>query len=277
MRHADEPALRLSVIVTTYNHPRALALVLAGLERQSVRSFELLIADDGSGPETRALVDAHAQKVDRPVRHVWHPDDGFRKCTILNRAIREATGDYLVFFDGDCIPRRDCLAIHLRSARRDRYLAGGKIPLDQALTDRLTPREIEAGLLDRIGPWWRHAGKRRRLLVSRLPLVRSLLDRRHRREPAWRGENSSAFADHIREVGGFDERFSYGFEDADFGHRLQAFGLHGWSIRYTCPVIHLEHARPWSNPEVIAQNREIYDENRAAGLVRTPHGLTDEG
>lgn len=275
MSPAINAGLRLSVIITTYNNPRALALVLAGLERQSVREFQLVIADDGSGEPTRELVAAHARATRRDVRHVWHPDDGFRKCTILNRAILEAGGDYLVFFDGDCIPRRDCLALHLRAARRDRYLAGGKIPLSQALSDRLTPEDVAAGRLDRFGPWWRHAGKRRRLLVSRVPWLRSLLDLRHRREPAWRGENSSAFADHLRAVGGFDERFTYGFEDADFGHRLQASGLHGWSIRYTCPVYHLEHARPWSNPEVIRRNRAIYDANRAARMVRTPYGLPE--
>ena len=76
---------RLSVVVTTYNNPRGLQLVLAGLLRQSLRDFELLIADDGSGPETAAIVAAFAARAPFPVRHVWHADEGFRKCTICKR------------------------------------------------------------------------------------------------------------------------------------------------------------------------------------------------
>jgi GT2 family glycosyltransferase len=74
-------------------------------------------------------------------------------------------------------------------------------------------------------------------------------------------------------VGGFDERFSYGFEDAEFGHRLQAAGVHGRSVRYTAPVFHLEHERPWARPEVVAANRALYEASRAERHSRTAHGL----
>lgn len=264
---------RLSVVVTTYNNPRGLQLVLAGLLRQSLRDFELLIADDGSGPETAAIVAAFAARAPFPVRHVWHADEGFRKCTICNKAILEAGGDYLVFFDGDCIPGRDCLELHLRAARRDSYLAGGAVYLDRRLSERLTPADVASGRLDRPGLWWLHVNKRRRLLARHLPVVREIMNRRVPREPSWRGGNSSAWADHMRAVGGFDERFTYGFEDADFGHRLQALGVHGRSIRYSNPVMHVEHSRPYADPLQLARNRGLYDQNRALRLVRTPYGL----
>ena len=266
-------AVRLSVVVTTYNNPRGLQLVLAGLSRQSLRDFELLVADDGSGPETAAIVTAFAAQAPFPVRHLWHPDQGFRKCTISNMAILEAAGDYLVFFDGDCIPARRCLELHLRAARRDSYLAGGAVYLDRHLSERLTPAEVASGRLDRPGLWWARVNKRRRLLVRHLPLVRDAMNRRVPRQPSWRGGNSSAWAEHMRAVGGFDERFTYGFEDADFGHRLQAFGIRGRSIRYSNPVMHVEHSRPYADPLQLARNRKLYDENRAMRLIRTPYGL----
>src|SRR5260221_13874655 len=103
MRAVGTLGLRLSVIVTTYNNPHGLELVLAGLARQTVQDFELLIADDGSGADTKAVIDDFARRATVPVEHVWHPDEGFRKCAILNKAIRAAHGDYLVFFDGDCV------------------------------------------------------------------------------------------------------------------------------------------------------------------------------
>jgi glycosyltransferase involved in cell wall biosynthesis len=265
--------MRLSVIVTTYNNPRALTLVLAALARQTIQDFELLIADDGSGPETAGLVAHHAAHQPAPVRHVWHPDQGFRKCTISNQAILAATGDYLVFFDGDCLPPARCLQTHLSAARPATYLAGGKIPMLQALGDHLTVDQVQQGLLDTVGPWWLHVGKRRRLLLSRLPLLRDAMDRRVPRQPSWRGENSSAFAADLHRIGGFDERFTYGYEDADLGHRLQAAGVQGRSIRYTAPVFHLEHARPYVKPDEVAVNRALYDRNRALKLTRTPYGL----
>jgi glycosyltransferase involved in cell wall biosynthesis len=267
------PGVRLSVVVTTYNNPRALELVFAGLDRQTVREFELIVADDGSGPDTAALIERYAAAAPVPVRHVWHPDEGFRKCTITNRAIEAAAGDYLVFFDGDCIPPRHCLAEHLAAAGRDRYLAGGKIGLGAAVAARLTPADVRRGRLDRVGLWWLGVDKLRRLAVSRLPMVRDRMDRRVPREPAWRGENSSAYAEHLHRVGGFDERFGYGFEDADLGHRLQAAGIHGRSLRYTAPVFHLDHPRPYAHAASVAANRALYEENRANRVTWTPHGL----
>jgi GT2 family glycosyltransferase len=262
------------VVVTTYNNPRGLALVLAGLERQTLPDFELLIADDGSGAETAALISAFAERVSFPVRHVWHPDEGFRKCTICNKAILEANGNYLVFFDGDCVPGRRCLEIHVDAARRDSYLAGGAVYLNRDFSERLTPADVASGRLDRPGLWWMSVNKKRRLLVRHLPVIRDLMNGRVPREPSWRGGNSSAWAEHMRAVGGFDERFTYGFEDADFGHRLQALGVHGRSIRYSNPVMHVEHTRPYADPHQLARNRKLYEENRAIRLVRTPHGIS---
>src|ERR1700694_998851 len=93
VREADD-IVHLSVVVTTYNNLHGLRLVLAGLVRQSFRQFELIVADDGSGPETGAAVADYAATAPVPVRHIWHPDQGVRKTAILNLAIREAQGDY---------------------------------------------------------------------------------------------------------------------------------------------------------------------------------------
>jgi glycosyltransferase involved in cell wall biosynthesis len=268
-----KPGLRLSVIVTTYDNPRVLSLVLAGLARQTIRDCELLIADDGSGPETKTVIDEFRSSAPFTVKHIWHPDEGFRKCTILNKAILAATGTYLVFFDGDCVPSPHNLAAHVHAAARQRYVAGGAVCLSDRFSRQLTVAAVLRGDLDRIGWWWREVDKPRRLLVNRLPLVRFLLDRNVRRPPGWRGGNSSTFAEYVHQVGGFDERFTYGWEDADFGHRLEATGVIGYSLRYTAPVFHLEHPRPWARPEVAEANRALYAANRAVRMTTTPYGL----
>jgi glycosyltransferase involved in cell wall biosynthesis len=275
-READNALLEISVIVATYNHPRALGLVLAGLSRQTLTPAEVVIADDGSGPETGAVVDAWQPRLPCPLRHVWHPDEGFRKCTILNRAIAAARGDYLVFFDGDCVPPAHCLAAHAALAAPQRYVSGGKVLLSPRFSAALDEAAVRRGDLERFGWWWFGVRRPRRLFASRVPGLRDWLDRNVKRPPGWRGENASTFAAHVRAVRGFDERFTYGFEDADLGHRLEAIGVVGRSLRYTAPVYHLDHPRPWRTDAVIATNRALYDANRAARMTATPYGLRDE-
>jgi glycosyltransferase involved in cell wall biosynthesis len=274
MRAVGPLGLRLSVIVTTYNNPRALAMVLAGLARQTVQDFEVLIADDGSGADTKAVIDDFARGAPMHVEHVWHPDQGFRKCTILNKAIQAARGTYLIFFDGDCVPPSYNLAAHVHAAQPSRYLAGGAVLLSERLTQRFTVESVVRGDLERIGLWWAQIDKPRRLIVNRLPIIRFLLDRNVRRPPGWRGGNSSTFAEHVHRVGGFDERFTYGLEDADFGHRLEVAGVIGYSLRYTAPVFHLAHDHPYVRADELAANRALYDANRAARMTMTPYGLS---
>jgi glycosyltransferase involved in cell wall biosynthesis len=266
-------ASAVSVIVTTYNHPRALALVLAGLSRQTAPPGEVLIADDGSGPETAAVVAEWSARLPFALRHVWQADEGFRKCQILNRAIAAAAGEYLVFFDGDCVAPAHCLRAHLDAAREQRYVTGGAVMLQREFSDRLTPEAVLRGELERFGWWWFGVRRPRRLVASRIPGLRGLLDRNVRRPPGWRGGNASTFARYVHQVRGFDERFTYGYEDADFGHRLEAAGVIGHSVRYTAPVYHVHHERSYGHDAERAANRALYEANRAAQMTATPYGL----
>ncbi len=98
-------AERISLIVSTYNRPDALDAALRALSRQSDKNFEIVVADDGSGPQTSDVIQAWTRKVGVPLRHVWQEDSGFRLAEIRNRAILASAGDYVVFLDGDCLAR----------------------------------------------------------------------------------------------------------------------------------------------------------------------------
>lgn len=272
---AGGDSLKISVIVNTYENPRALRLVFAGLRYQVIQPFEIIVADDGSSEETRETIRRLSKSVTCPVIHVWQPHDGFRKCRILNRAIIEAQGNYIIFFDGDCIPRRSCIATHVRLARKNRYITGGIVRLAASFSDQLIPEAVEQGVLERLTPWSPYVDKPKRLLLSRIPVLRELMDHMVKRNPGWRGGNASTYRENLIKVGGFDERFSYGYEDADLGHRLHAIAIRGRSIRYTEPVFHVEHPRSYVSETVVRTNYLIYRQNRENGVARTPYGIPD--
>src|SRR5579872_1874732 len=125
----------ISIIVTTYNRADALDAVLRSLARQTDADFEAVIADDGSGPATKAVVDDWHGKVGKRLVHVWHEDRGFRAAEIRNRAILAARGTYCIFLDGDCIARPDFIATHRRLAGRGWFVTGNRILLSPALTE----------------------------------------------------------------------------------------------------------------------------------------------
>ncbi len=141
----DSPRF-ISVILTTYNQPEWLNKVLWGYACQTHSDFEVLIADDGSDDRTRLVIDDVRSQTQLRLEHVWHPDDGFQKCAILNKAIQRATGDYLLFSDGDCIPRNTFVANHHRFARRDRFLSGGYFKLPMSISHSLTIDDIRSGV-----------------------------------------------------------------------------------------------------------------------------------
>lgn len=265
-----------TLIVATYENPSALALVFAGIERQTARNFEVLVADDGSGDATARLVHARRRESDLVVRHVWQPDQGLRKSRILNRAILAAAADYLVFLDGDCIPGPDFVACHVALARPRTYLSGSCVLLGAGASARLAPDAVAGGALDGLRSCRRGNRRARRLVASTVPGLGPLLDRRFASSPVgFHGGNASVHRDAALAVAGFDERLRR-FEDKDFGQRLRLHGLRGDSVRYRIPTWHVHHERPYVDPSMRDESRALYEENTAAGIMRTPYGLTED-
>lgn len=131
--------MKVSVIFTTYNSPDWLRKVLIGFFQQTYQEFEIVIADDGSRDDTRQLIDSMRKHSPVPIQHIWQEDDGFQKCRIMNKALLAAKGDYVIFTDGDCIPRKDFVAQHVHLSDYNTYLSGGyfKLPMDisKAITE----------------------------------------------------------------------------------------------------------------------------------------------
>ena len=233
----------ISVIVTTYNRDDALAAVLRSLARQTDRDFEVIVADDGSGPSTAALVESWPAGAGHRVVHVWHEDKGFRAAEIRNRAILAARGAYCVFLDGDCIVRPSFVAAHRRLAERGWFVSGNRVLLSRELTERvlregLTPEQwsLARWLAERF-----RSGVNRIAALLHLPLG----PLRRLRKTAWQGARSCNLAiwrADLDRVDGFDADYSgWGKEDSDIIVRLLRAGVRRKDGNFATGVVHLWH------------------------------------
>jgi len=233
----------ISVIVSTYNREDALDVVLRALARQSDRNFEIVVADDGSGPATARVVRDWAARNPVPIKHVWHDDRGFRLAEIRNRGIRASSGAYIVFLDGDCIARRDFVAKHRRLAEPRWFVTGTRILLSRELTDRILHEGLEPelwGLARFMAHRLRHHFNRvAPLLALRLGPMRKLMAHRWR---GARGSNMAFWRADLERVGGFDTSFSgWGREDSDIFIRMIRAGVRRKDGRFASGVLHLWH------------------------------------
>jgi glycosyltransferase involved in cell wall biosynthesis len=274
--------MNLSIILSTYQSPALLERTLHGYRRQrfdGVERFEIVVADDGSGPDTAALIARLGAELALDLRHVWHQDRGFRKCEILNRAIGAARGDYLVFSDGDCIPWSGFLASHARFARRGWFLSGGYFQMPCELTERITVDDVAAGRIEDVD--WLHAhglppGWRARRLRRSTGTLGRWLDLLTPTRASWNGHNASGWKDDLLAVNGFDERMGYGGEDRELGERLVLLGRRGRQIRHRAICLHQWHQRGYVSAEALAENRRIRRETARRRVARTPYGIVKE-
>lgn len=268
---------KFSVILSTYNQPAWLEKVLWGYACQRGPDFELVIADDGSDPETVRLVERMRRDAGLAMRHVWHEDRGFRKCEIQNRAILASSGAYLIFADGDCIPRSDLVATHARLAAPGRFLSSGAVPVSASVSERIGLEDVRAGRFCDAG-WLRRQGwrgGRRRLRLTRSVPLATAFDVLTPTRTSFSGGASSTWRDAMLAVNGFDMRMGYGGEDRAVDHRLRNLGFRGKQIRHRAIAIHLHHDRPYRNDGDLARNDEIIAQIRRRREIRSPCGLSE--
>jgi glycosyltransferase involved in cell wall biosynthesis len=248
--------------------------VLWAYAAQSMADFELIVVDDGSGPETRARIDALRPQMPYRLRHFWQPDEGFQKCRAVNCAILLAEAEYLVFSDGDCMPRPDFLQRHLDLRAPGRFLSGGYCKLPLALSQRITRDDILSGRATDYR-WLAANGLERHTLKLRVrrEWQRRLLNAITPVKPRFHGHNSSAWRADAMRVNGMDERMQYGGEDLEFGERLAHAGIHGKNIRYSAICVHLEHKRGYVRPDMRQKNLQIRAETRASKKTWTEFGI----
>ncbi len=272
--HADS---RLSIVVSTYEWPEALDAVLRALSEQSDDRFDIVVADDGSGPETLGAVDRWRNTFGGRMEHVWHPHQGFRQALARNRGAIAARGAYLVFLDGDAVPRLHFVRALRASAQAGWFVAGRKLELSAVLTGRVLAERIPIHRRTLYG-WLRERG-------HAAPL--SVLSSRDRRRVGMHGvpefeprKRAYGFLLGVsrrdfERVNGFDTRYvGWGEEDVDLALRLRRLGLRCGHAGPDAVVLHFWHP---PRAKQIRQNWALLRETEDGDHFETVHGLRELG
>ncbi|MCM2310505.1 MAG: glycosyltransferase family 2 protein [Steroidobacteraceae bacterium] len=258
---------RCSLVVTTHERPDALERVLDAVAAQSRPPDELIVADDGSGPATAAVVARHATAVAYPVHHAWQPHEGFRAGRIRNVAIARARCEYVVLLDGDMVAHRDFLGDHLALARRGHYSQGVRIQLDSAATQRLL-----AGGRPPHGPLAPGLGILRRAYALRSPALACALRGIANAIVAIKACNQGFWRDDLLAVNGFDEAMTgWGAEDKELCARLANAGIRRQTLICAAIAWHLEH--PPAPRNHAATNRARWQATVRARRTRCEAGI----
>jgi len=254
-----------SLLISTYNAPLQLELVLRSSLAQTTLPDQILIADDGSTDETRTLVETIKRESPIPLIHVWHEDKGFRKSIILNKAISKAAGDYLIQVDGDCILHPALIQDHLRFAHVGYYQFGTRIRIPQKMVPELLQKKcIHFGC--------RSPYPKKTIRLIRFPNVTLLQKPVKFGVKKFRGCNASFWKSDIHAINGYNEAMKgWGCEDSELIIRLQNKGIKGRRLRYCGLVYHIDH--PIACKKATSDNQLIEQEAIDNKLVTCTLGL----
>lgn len=247
----------VSLVISSYNQPNAMALVLEGVLTQTHPIAELLIGDDGSQPDTKELIDGFAARAPFPVSFETQEDRGFRKSRAVNNAIRLATQPNVLILDGDCIPPPSWVENYVRVLDRGvPFATAGYVMLDLSQVQELTKEQIAAGRIDELIT---DEQRRKFHKIHRKELLYAFL--RQRKKPKILGGNWAATRESLYAVNGFDERFDgFGKEDSDIRNRLRNAGFRGRSLWDHNWVYHCTHDfDPRRNLPDVVRSEPDYD------------------
>jgi glycosyltransferase involved in cell wall biosynthesis len=272
--NAADPGF-ISVILATYERADVLDFVLDAFADQKGDRFEIVIADDGSGDEIRRVVERRRRRLE--IQHVWQPKEGFRKARAFDLAALAARGDYLVFLDGDCVPRRGFLQALRCTAFPGWFLTTKRVMLRERFSRRALERRM---------PIWRWSAAEWLLRAPRqVGRPGYLVPARDRRRP-WRSKQPEfvppvnayclfgVFRSDFERVNGYDVRCtrSTDGEDQDLAIRLRRSGLRcGWPGP-AATVLHLWHPERADRTD---RRGRLFLETQAGSHVEAVVGLRE--
>jgi glycosyltransferase involved in cell wall biosynthesis len=272
---------KCSVILAFFNDTKALKLVLDSLQSQYRSQFEVIVADDGSSVEANSVLKTLTRNYSFKIRHLWHPDQGFRKTVILNRAILDAKTDHLIFLDADCVPQENFVDDHLKGLVPGVCQAGRRVDVFYEALDHFAntePSKFFSKHWLQFTAW--SLQKKAKNVERGIRLPRKLAQKLQTKPWSIVGCNFSVCKQDLVAINGFDERASvpWGAEDSDVERRLLKAGIRLRGLRYQAPVIHFDSSfnKRGKSQESDQERLKIFLEAKAEDRTWTRHGIIKE-
>ena len=234
-----------TLLISTYNWPTALDLVLKSILMQSKLPNSITIADDGSKEETKLLIDSYRNKISIPIKHIWQEDNGFEKSKILNKAIKTITEDYIIQIDGDVILHKHFIKDHLKFAKKGIFLFGSRVSINKSFSAKVLNESIL------IFSWFNKNLLRKNRML-RLPIISFFNKAKSKNSRKLRGCNISYWTTDAKNINGYNQDFKgWGFEDFDFAQRLVNNGVKAKRLKHIAIQFHIYHkTAPKGNTEI---------------------------
>lgn len=228
-------AMSTSLIISTYNWTDALTLVFESVLLQENLPDEIVIADDGSKEDTRNLIEDFTKRIKVPVKHVWHPDNGFRKTIIMNKAIHSASGNYIIQIDGDIILHPQFIKDHLQQAQAGYFIKGSRAMLDKEFTlELIASKQVNINVLSK--------GVGSKINATRFPILSPLFYGNTEKTSDLRGCNFAFWKKDFVEVNGYNNSLTgWGHEDIELASRLVNHGIKRKQLKMMAVCFHLYH------------------------------------
>ncbi|HIJ77959.1 MAG: glycosyltransferase [Desulfobulbaceae bacterium] len=236
-----------SIIICFYERLQHLRYCLDSLKFSQDDFDEVVISDDGSSLETVEALTRLIKSYDFPIRHVWQPKNGFRVAAARNNGIRNAKGDYLIFFDCDFLVLPGTVKEHTRRAQKGRFVAGNCKYLSAETTEKIFNNQLQSHQIERLYNSIPDDNLRKE---HRKFLTRTFFMRLHLLSPRKQslGGHFSIHRDDIEKINGYDENYvGWGGEDEDLGIRLVMAGIYCRTAITHAKILHMWHPKQINN------------------------------
>ena len=229
-----------ALVISTYNSPEALNIIIDAISKQFKTPNEIIIAEDGNDNKTLKIVNFWKNKISSKFIHIQQKDSGFRKALILNKAIKLSHSDYIIQIDGDCIPHEYFIYDHIKNAKKGFYLYGTRVHIKKNYISKFL---------------WFYENKNKRVVFSffspnikkrfrkvRIPFFSFLFKKKNKISRKFRGCNTSFWKKDFISVNGYDNNFiGWGREDSDLMIRMHNKGVMSKRLKFVGIVYHLDH------------------------------------
>lgn len=257
--------MKTTLIISTYNWPEALELVLISVYNQSVLPNEIIIADDGSTEETKNLIDSFKKLFSDKLIHVWHEDKGFRKCEIINKALKLAHNEYIIQIDGDIIIHKKFIENHIYFAKPHRFITGSRTFLNNIETQKaFKEKKITFSIFNK--------NLKNKFNGFYAPFLAKLFTLKKYNLNKIRSCNISFWKSDIFKVNGYNEDMvGWGLEDTELAIRFLNSGVSNTQIKFSAIEYHLEHKK--ATREMFNVNNQILQNTIKKALKVTINGI----